>query len=326
MNRALWKKCFAESGILFLALAIGTAAFAWFRVHVVGEVDTSSFQKILALLPEEWLKFTSVDVDWLISYVGRTAMTLDEPFLIMMVAIWGIVRGSDVISGEISRGTMEMVLAQPVSRTRVFLIHSAVTLAGVLLLCGITWLFMWISVHTTTVKVAPAADPGFWGQIDSMIPGSAARQTPVEPETRPMSEFVNSSVFGPGIINLFFLGCFVAGMATLLSAFDRFRWRTLGIAIAIYMGAAMIKILGMSSETFSWTQWLTFFSLYEPELSIKLFQQDPATFWQLIRVDDEGHWQGLGQLGQNLVLSLSAIAFFTVALVVFRRRDIPPPL
>ncbi len=326
MNTALWKKCIAESAILFVALAIGTAAFAWFRVHVVGEVDTSSFQQILALLPEEWLKFTSVDVEWLISYVGRTAMTLDEPFLIMMIAIWGIVRGSDVISGEISRGTMEMLLAQPISRARVFLIHSAVTIGGVMVLCVVTWLFMWVGVRTTSVKVRPEPEPSFWGQVDSLIPLTASRTADVEPVDQPMANFVNSGVFGPGIINLFLLGCFVAGMATLLSSFDRFRWRTLGIAVAVYMAAAMIKILGMSSETFAWTEWFTFFSLYEPELSVKLFQNDASSFWQLNRFDEQGAWLGLGQFGQNLVLLFSSVAFFAVAMVVFRRRDIPPPL
>lgn len=326
MNRSLWKKCISESAILFGALALGTAAFSWFRVNVVGEVDTSSFQKILALLPEEWLKFTSVDVEWLISYVGRTAMTLDEPFLIMMIAIWGIVRGSDVISGEISRGTMEMLLAQPVSRTRVFVIHSTVTILGVLLLSFTTWLFMWVAVQTTNVKVPPPPDTSFWGQVDNWLPTSSAKHTEVKLETKPMAEFVRSSVFAPGIINLFLLGCFVTGLATLLSSFDRYRWRTLGIATAIYMAAAMIKILGMSSETFAWTNWLTFFSLYEPELSIKLFQNDPSSFWQLLRYDDEGNWACFGQMGQNLVLFISTIVFFLIALGIFRRRDIPSPM
>ena len=66
MNLALWKKCISESAILFVACAIGTGAFAWFRVHVVGEIDTTTFQKILDLLPKEWLNFTSVDVEWLV--------------------------------------------------------------------------------------------------------------------------------------------------------------------------------------------------------------------------------------------------------------------
>lgn len=323
MNRALWQKCLSESALVFAALAIGVASFAWFRVHVVGEVDTTSFQRIINLLPKEWLKFTSVDVDWLISFVGRTAMTLDEPFLIMMIAIWGIVRGSDVVSGEISRGTMEMLLAQPVSRLRVFWIHTAVTIIGLLALTLLAWLMMWVAVITTNVKVAPDSGPGFWSSVNQLVPGP--NETP-DPVKKPMSEFVDANLFAPGIVNLFLLGCFISGMASLFSAFDRFRWRTLGIVVSVYMGAAMIKILAMTSETFAWAHWLTFFSLYEPELTIKLFQNSPETFWQMWNFNEQGTWTGFGPMGQNLALLLGAIGFFTIAGYIFHRRDIPQPL
>jgi ABC-2 type transport system permease protein len=325
MNKALWKKCFSESAILFVAIALGTAGFAWFRVHVVGEVDTSSFQKILDLLPEEWLKFTTVDVDWLISYVGRTALTLDEPFLIMMIAIWSIVRGSDVVSGEISRGTMEMLLAQPVSRQQTFVVHSLVTLLGVLLLVLITWFGMWLAVQTTTVQVAPQPDPDVWEQMMSPF-ALWLPDREIELVDRRMAEFVNAGVFWPGLLNLFLLGCFIAGLATLFSSFDRFRWRTLGIVVSIYMVAAMIKILGMSSESLRWTGWLTFFSLYEPELSIKQCQTDPSSFWQLLSRDESGAWQGFGQLGHNLWLLAGTALFFAGGYRIFRERDIPAPL
>ena len=106
-----------ESTLLWIALAIGLFAFAWFRVWVVGEVDTARFKQILELLPKDWRRFAAVDFDWITSYLGRTSLTLDEPMIMMLIGGWGIVRGSDVVSGELNRGTMEMVLAQPVSRT-----------------------------------------------------------------------------------------------------------------------------------------------------------------------------------------------------------------
>ena len=325
MNKALWKKCLSESAVLFIAIALGTFAFAWFRVHVVGELDTSSFQKIIDLLPKKWLNFTSVDVEWLISYVGRTALTLDEPFLVMLIAIWAIVRGSDVVSGEISRGTMEMMLAQPVSRKQTFVVHTTVTLAGVLALVLVTWLGMWLAVLMTHVKVMPDPDPDVWSQM--MQPFSVfLPEKEIEMVERPMSDYVNSIVFWPGMVNLLLLGCFVTGLATMFSAFDRFRWRTLGIVVAIYMIAAMIKILGMSSESFQWAGWLTFFSLYEPESSIKLYQADPSAVWQLMSYEEDGSWKGFGQLSQNLLLLGSSIVFFGVGWRVFKRRDIPAPL
>ncbi len=309
MNPALWKKCISESAILFAACAVGIGAFAWFRVHVVGELDTGTFQKILNLLPEDWLNFTTVDVKWLVSYVGRTAMTLDEPFLVMMIAIWAIVRGSDVVSGEISRGTMEMLLSQPVSRTRVFLVHCAVTVIGVALLVLITWLFMWLGVHTTDVKVPKS---GLWG--------------PTVVVDEPMSDHVDSAIFAPGMLNLLLLGWFISGLAVFFSSFDRYRWRTLGIVVSIYMAAAMIKILGMASETFRWTGWLTFFSLYEPESAIKLSQLDPACWWHFSTFDEAGAWTGFGPLSHNLFLLGGTLVCYVAAITVFRRRDISAPL
>ena len=76
---ALRRKYFSESWLLWSALAIGCSIFCWVRVHVVGEFDTSQFRQIIDLLPKDWRKFASVDFDWLVSYLGRTALTLDEP-------------------------------------------------------------------------------------------------------------------------------------------------------------------------------------------------------------------------------------------------------
>ena len=113
INRPLFKKFIAESAILFAACALALLAFCWFRVWIVGELDTTRFRQIVDMLPQDWRKFSPVDFDWLVSYLGRTALTLDEPMLMMFISIWAIVRGTDVVSGGLSRGTLEMVLAQP---------------------------------------------------------------------------------------------------------------------------------------------------------------------------------------------------------------------
>lgn len=323
MNKSLWKKNLAEGGVLLLALIIGAASFAWFRVNVVGELDTSSFRRIMDLVPKSWLKFASVDLEWLISYSGRTGLTLDEPFLIMMFAIWAIVRGSDVVSGEISRGTMEMLLAQPVSRRRVFLIQVGSTILGLAILSLVTWLAMWLAVHTTSVKVAADPEPNIWSLPTMLIPGNNK-----EPETveKPMSEFVDAADFIPGVVSLFSLAAFVTGFTTLMSSMDRFRWRTLGIAAGFYLVAAMIKILAIASTTFSWAHWLSFFSLYEPEVAIKASCETPELLWQFWRYGVDGAWEGFGILAQNMILLGGAIVFLIAAWRIFERRDIPQPL
>ncbi len=323
MNRSLWKKNLAEGGFLLLALMIGAACFAWFRVNVVGELDTTSFRRIVDLVPKSWLKFASVDLEWLISYSGRTGLTLDEPFLIMMFAIWAIVRGSDVVSGEISRGTMEMLLAQPVSRRRVFLVQVTSTILGLAILCLVTWLAMWLAVHTTSVKVAAEPESTIWSLPTALLAGGNRE---VEAVDKPMSDFVNAADFVPGVVSLFALASFVAGFTTLLSSLDRFRWRTLGIAAGIYLVAAMIKILALASSTFSWAHWLSFFSLYEPEVAVKASCEAPEQLWQFWRYGDEGAWEGFGILAQNVILLGGAFICLIIACRIFERRDIPQPL
>ena len=140
MTNPLVKKYIFEGLILFIGLALGVFIFSWFRVWVVGELDTAQFRQIIDLLPKNWRQFATVDFDWLVSYLGRTALTLDEPMLVVLVCAWGLVRGSDVVSGELSRGTMEMLLSQPLSRRKVFLTHAWMTVLFLGLLLGICWL------------------------------------------------------------------------------------------------------------------------------------------------------------------------------------------
>lgn len=50
--------------------------------------------------------------------------------MLFATTIWAVGRGSDTVSGEIGRGTMEMLLAQPVRRLLVLATQGAVTTIG----------------------------------------------------------------------------------------------------------------------------------------------------------------------------------------------------
>ena len=152
MSRVLGRKYLAESWLMLLAIAFGVVLFCWFRVWIVGELDTAQFRQIIDLLPKDWRKFASVDFDWLVSYLGRTSLTLDEPMLVMFITGWAMVRGSDVVSGELSRGTMEMLLSQPVSRRNVYMTHAFWTMLLLLLLILLAWASMSLGIWTTSVE------------------------------------------------------------------------------------------------------------------------------------------------------------------------------
>ena len=321
MNFAIWKKNIADARLLLLALALYVIAFSWARVYIVSELDTSQFRQILELLPDSFKSFTPVDFEWLISYTGRIAFNFDEPMLVGAIAIWCIARASDVVSGQLAGGTMEMLLAQPVSRRSHFLIHCTVTTIGVLILCLATWGGMWGGVATSTVELTTKPE------LNIPYTGLAIPMPflPTRTEQVPLSELVDCWSFWPGVINLFTLGFFLTAMTAFFSSWDRYRWRTIGVVTGIYVVAALIKMMAMSIRSLSWTSYFSFFSLYEPELAIAEIEKRPAVAYEWL-VFNEDQWIGFAPLTQNIVYLLFGIAFFVAGMIIFKRRDLPAPL
>ena len=322
MNRALLSKFVRESLLLWCAIAIGLFSFAWFRVWVVGEVDTARFKQILELLPKDWRRFAAVDFDWITSYLGRTSLTLDEPMIMLLIGGWGIVRGSDVVSGEINRGTMEMVLAQPVSRSIVFFQHFLLTVMGLTLLAAVVWAGMSIGIYTTDIE--ESTYPEFRIPLtDYSIPLTAMGP---KTETIEMIDKVKPYQFLPGVLNMFCFGFLVISYSMMFSSWDRFRWRTLGIVVGIFFVGGMIKVASMSTERLWWLKFFTYYTMYEPALCIETVEKKSANFWNLLHYSTENELAGLGPMGMNLLLLTLGMICFWVGLQVFRKRDLPAPL
>ena len=322
MNKPLAKKYFAEGWLLFAGIAIGVFTFSWFRVWIVGELDTSQFRQIIDLFPKDWRRFISVDFDWLVSYLGRTSLTLDEPMLISLVAGWGLVRGSDVVSGELSRGTMEMLLAQPLSRRQVFLSHAFYTLLFLGVLVLICWFGMSLGIWTTSVEESTYPEIRV-PIVDYRIPLSFLAP---KKESIAMASVVNPALFLPGVVNLFCISFCLSGFAAFCSALDRYRWRTLGIVAAFYFANAGMKILGMGSKHFGWAESFSLFGMYHPASAIRQTEVDIwSPFW-IFAYDSEGAISGLGMITNcTLLLVLGALLYY-VGLRYFENRDLPAPM
>ena len=160
---------------------------------------------------------------------------------------------------------MELVLAQPISRRRVYFQHMFFTMGVSLGLCLLVWLGMAIGVWTTAVEES------FYPELNIPFTSYALPLTFMEAKTElvPMRSLVSPVQFYPGIINLFSFSVFVSCFSAFCSARDRYRWRTLGIVIGCYMVSAMVKLLAMSSEAFSWLRYVTVFGYYEPAPTIQ---------------------------------------------------------
>src|SRR5689334_3887060 len=152
MNRALLRKCILEAQWLFWACAAAVFAFCWVRVWLVSRLEMSKFRTIIETFHEEVERFLPVSIDALFSYTGRIAVIYEEAIVILCMVIWAVSRGTDSVSGELGRGTMEMLLAQPLSRIQVLWHQAAVTIGGVVLLAATTWLGTFVGIQTLKAK------------------------------------------------------------------------------------------------------------------------------------------------------------------------------
>ena len=319
MNRALWKKAFRESWLLFAGCGIILYLFCWVRVWITSRLEMGRFQNILENLPESWQKLAPVPIDQLFSYEGRIAVTYEEPVVYLMMAIWCIARSSDAVSGGLGRGTMEMLLAQPVSRREVIGVHTTVTMLGVLLLATIAYAGTTTGIATTVVsELSKPVEVPLFG-ID--IPFTGGEQVEV-----PMSEKVRPATFLPAAINYFALGTFLTGFTTLMSSWDRYRWRTIGIAVGFYVVSTILELVALAVDGFAWVKCLTFFGAYEPIRIVSEAVSFPEREWAWALRDSAGDFAGLGPLGLDAILIGLGAAGCLAAAVIFCRRDLPAPI
>ena len=322
MKLALLRKNIRESQLLLLSSTVILFAFCWLRVWIVSLLPTDRFKTIVEQF-KEFERFVPVSFDQLFTYPGRIALTYDELIVVMCMAIWAIARGSDAVAGELSRGTLEMVLAQPVSRRRVVITQAIVTTCGAALLSLASWGGIYAGIQTTHVD-----EPVSSSLLSLPMLGINPAQAMQEGDTRrvAMSTKVDPNDLWPAAANLFSLGFFLAGLSTMISSWDRYRWRTIGVVAAIYVVQLIMKIVGLASSRLKWMLDFTFFTAYDPERFVSIAVHTPQDAWRLVLVGDQGAWQGLGPLGFDLLLITMGLAAYLVATFVFCRRDLPAPL
>ena len=319
---ALIKRNLKRGKVVFISCTLALFLFVTMRTWAITLIDASQFREILENF-RDFEKFASVPFDQLITYTGRVAATFSEPMLLVCILVFVISRSSDSISGELARGTMEMIMAQPVGRKQ-FLLASMVTVwIGIAGICIACYAALYLSAHlnhVTEVERPPAITvPGT--ELD--IPTDWL----LEPKTTqvPLADRIDFTTFAPAIIALFSMGFFVAGFTTMLSSFDKYRWRTVGIAVGFVVLQQMIGVIAKAKPELEFLGSFSFFWLYAPELFVSTLANDPDKFWDPILRYGDGYAQAGFTLGIGLLLLLGC-AFYVIALRIVTRRDLPAPL
>lgn len=322
MSSPLLRKTWRESRWLLLGCCATVYAFCWLRVWMVSRLETDRFRAILEMLPGDWRRFLSVDIDWLITYQGRISLAYQELIVILAMVIWTVARGSDTVSGELNRGTMEMLLAQPISRLRILWTQAAIAFFGVFLIAASAFGGTCTGVYATRVKeeVRPQLSlPIYIPGVGTEVPLPFGKAKTVQ--TR-MSEKVDVRLFLPATVNLASLGVMVLGFTLLMSAWDRFRWRTIGIVSGTLIAQIMLKIAGMASEGTRWLKSFSLLSAYDPEVFVRMADVRPTAAWSFLLYDSQGRWEGFGPLASHGLLLFVGFACLAGASVVFCRREL----
>ncbi len=227
-----------------------------------------------------------------------------HPLVQAVACIWAIGRASGAVAGEIDRGTMELLLAQPVARRKVILAHLLVDLTAIPVLC----LALFSGVQFGVWLVGDfTVDPGVY---------EAVKMKPPDPLP---TYSVNPNKVGPGLTNTAALIFAVSGYTMWLSAAGRSRTKVLGLAILVTLVMFLVNVIGQLWDGLGFLRPFTVFYYYQPQA-----------------INMKGAWTvdpGLSLFGRRvlsvnvvLVLGLVGAAGYAMALRTFVRRDVPAPL
>jgi ABC-2 type transport system permease protein len=241
-----------------------------------------------------------------------------HPLMLTVFCIWAVGRAAGAIAGELDRGTMELLLAQPLARWRLVFAHLCVDLIVIPVLClslwGGTWLGTWLTgpFHIEETKL-PKALPKQnviveLGPFKVRLEDPTARPKATQGTSRRAEQQrlkVEPARFGralPLVAGLMFA---VSGYTMWLSAAGRFRWRVLGVAVLVTLLQFLVNLIGQLWDVVTPLRPLTIFYYYQPQQAIL----------------------GDGWGGSTLaVLYGVGLAGYGMALWTFRRRDLPAPL
>jgi len=254
-NTAIWKKTWGDQRVLVLSLVALWTTFPWIYIWLSSQIPMPVFQDVLLrAIPQDWQRLSGVPFTEVATHAGRVALAFVDPVIVLAATVWGITRGSDAVSGQLERGTLEMVLAQPVRRSAVFVTQALATTAAAALLCCVLFAAVF-----TAVSLGPWA-----GKVDAVR-------------------------FVPPACNVFGLMVCMAGIAACVSAADSYRWRTIGILCGFYVFSILAKLVGRLSQSLGWVGYLSILNAYEPQRLVG----DPSTSWPLLATYD-GVLLGLG--------------------------------
>ncbi len=238
------------------------------------------------------------------------AMVMLHPTILTLLMVWAIGRAAGAVAGELDRGTMELLMSQPVPRNRLILAHLLVDLLVIPVLC----LSLFLGTQFGLLIVGDFV-PDYTALRNLKAPDGSVISLRIPDDPKPLE--VSGLGQLPGLINTFALLFAISGITIALSAFGRSRWKVTGYAVLIVVVMFVVNTIGQLWGPAEFLRPLTLFFYYQPQ-KIML-----SNNWL---VDLANAWPGGPALSGVGVLLVVGVLGYLGALVTFTRRDLPAPL
>jgi ABC-2 type transport system permease protein len=250
-----------------------------------------------------------------------------HPLVQVILCVWAVGRAAGAIAGELDRGTMELLMAQPLPRYRLVLAHFCVDLVTIPVLCLSLWAGTWLGTWLVgPIQVAELpAPPAKSAYLVELGPFKVRLEPPDGQGGGPPKKSVEDrlrwtpAAFGPALWVVGGLLFALSGSTMYLSAAGRFRWRVLGLAVLLTLVQFLINVIAQMWDALAPLRPLTIFYYYQPQQVVL------AHSWAV----DLREWNGGEPLCRVPVLAVlygMGLIGYALAWRTFGRRDLPAPL
>lgn len=235
------------------------------------------------------------------------AVELLHPVVVLLTGLWAVGRAAAAVSGELDRGTLELLMSQPVPRNRLILAHFLIDLLVIPCIC--------LSIVAGTQVGLAAVGPFVvdYAVLDK-LPAAARAVVKPGPAVLP----VDAGRQWLAVLNLAALMFALSGLTMLVSAIGRNRWRAVGVAAFGAVGMFVANVVGQLWDGAAWARPATVFFYYQPQ---KVWLRGD---WLADLTEPWG--PGWGGVPGAAVLVAVGAAGYLLALRTFTRRDLPAPL
>ncbi len=249
MNLALWRKAVSDAWLQLALSCLLLVLFSWVFVWLMSLFPLGAWGKLLNLLPGFVEPLVGIPLAKLASTAGKLSVLYVHVVTVLVCVGWAVGRGSNPISGEIGRGTMDLVVSLPVRRASILVPPAVVATLGAVALA-------FSVLGGTTI-----------GTMTVTLEGNVALRS-----------------FLPGVINLICLTFLLTGITMFVSSLTRDRWRAIAVTVGFFVISIIVKMVGRLWPEDHWldSRWFKYSSIltaFEPQRLILVPDKNQALWY-----------------------------------------------